>query len=183
MYGCRVDWSTEEVLPFSIWQRGETAQLKRCKPFEVSCLVARVASCFGGDGCGGRGTGIFVILLAVGSPGRAAVWGYEGSLPPFSHRPSTRGGTDICCCKQKAEKLCVCYVFQTNQDVCFNLEMCGRAKVCDSNRRRLLSGIQWVSKDAGEHSPVFSWFCLACLSASLLPESTGELHLGSVSVL
>ncbi len=38
-------------------------------------------------------------------------------------------------------------------------------------------------KDAREHSPLFSWFCLACLSASLLLESTGELHLGLVSVL
>lgn len=38
-------------------------------------------------------------------------------------------------------------------------------------------------EDAGEHSPLFLWFCLACLSASLLLESTGELHLGLVSVL
>lgn len=39
------------------------------------------------------------------------------------------------------------------------------------------------SEDGGAHSPLFLWLCLACLSTSLLPESTGELHLGSVSVL
>lgn len=56
VYGCRVGWSARRLA-------------KRCKPFEVSCLVA------GGVGCVGsrRRTGVFVILLAVRSPGGAAV--------------------------------------------------------------------------------------------------------------
>lgn len=55
--------------------------------------------------------------------------------------------------------------------------------LCLSNQFSWYSGSELSSKNAGEHSPLFLWFCLACLSTSLLPESTGELHLGSVSVL
>lgn len=48
---------------------------------------------------------------------------------------------------------------------------------------RLYSVSQLSCEEAGKGSPLLSWFCLACLSASLLLESAGELHLGSVSVL
>lgn len=47
----------------------------------------------------------------------------------------------------------------------------------------LYSVSQLSCEEAGKGSPLLSWFCLACLSASLLLESAGELHLGSVSVL
>lgn len=66
MYGCRVDWSTGEENTQLL-----TARLsQRFKPFEVSCLVAGDLGCIGGSR---RGTGVFVILLAVGSTGGAAV--------------------------------------------------------------------------------------------------------------
>lgn len=95
MCGCRVDRSTED---FTAQHPTGRVSAKRCKPFEVSCLVA------GGTGCGGgrRSAGVFVILLAVGSTGGAAVRGHEWSLLPFSHRPSARRGTNIC--RHKAQK-------------------------------------------------------------------------------
>lgn len=110
---CKVDWSTEE--DFTIQHLTAKLSFKSCKPFEVSCLVARGPSCFRGGGCRRRSTSIFVVFLAVRSPGGAAVWGHKRSLPPFSHWPSTRWGTDICGHKKKTieQQTCNCWSLVT----------------------------------------------------------------------